>query len=162
MMVVHKSPVILAIKIIVLEILIELIYLLIGGILFLISQQMGSEYRFISPITQILLLPLQIGVLAYMLIKWSGETYEILEDEVVVKSGIFKSTEKSYQFRNMQTVVIRQTFMEKIIGAGTVSVFVPTLGTDLVFIEVPNPRSFADAIKRSIPQEEQGKYLLAR
>lgn len=161
-MIIHKSPALLAIKIIVLELLIELVYLLVGVTVRAVGQQLGYDVQLISPITQLLLLPLQLGVLVYMLARWSGETYEVTKDAIIVRSGIVVRTEKLFTYHTMQSVVVRQSFLERLVGAGTISVFVPTLGTELVFTEVPNPMVFADSIKSSIPGDAASHFLLRK
>lgn len=160
--IVHRSPVLLAFKIIILELLIELVYLGTVSIAQLIGGQTGNDTRLISPLTQILLLPLQIGLLIYMLTRWSGETYEIHDEELIVRQGVLARTEKAYPYRNMQSVIVRQSGFERIVGAGTVTVFVPTLGTDLVFTEVPNPKQFAERIKSAIPNEASSQFIMRK
>lgn len=160
--VIHRSPVILALRIVFLEIMIEIVYLSLGFLFALIARELGYNMRFISPITQLLLLPIQIAVLFIMLMRWARETYEIHEKEVVIKTGIFRISEQAFPYNNMQSVKIRQSFLERIIGAGTVSVFVPTLSKDLVFFEVPNPHGFAEIIKKALPYPEKGQYIMRR
>lgn len=152
----------MAFKIIVLEVLIELVYLLVGAIAQLLGEQLGYDIRLISPLTQLVLLPIQIGVLVFMLTKWSSETYEIQDEELIMRYGVLKRTEKAYPYRNMQSVIVRQSIVERLVGAGTVSVFVPTLGTDLLFSEVPNPKQFADRIKNSIPDPGSSQFIMKK
>ena len=159
---IHKSPILLAFKIIVLELLIEAVYLVAGTLGSLVAQQFGYEVRLISPFTQLLLLPIQIGVLVWMLIRWSTETYEIQEEELIIKYGIIGRVEKAYPYRNMQSVVVKQSLLGRIVGAGTVSVFIPTLGRELVFIEVPNPLQFAESIKKFIPDAGNSQFILKK
>ena len=160
--VIHKSPVLLAFKIIILEVLIELVYLIIGGIAFFLGQQLGYELRLVSPLTQLLLLVIQIGVLIFMLTRWGSETYEIQADEIIIKYGFLKRIEKAYPYRNMQSVIVRQTVIERLVGAGTVSVFVPTLGAELLFTEVPDPKVFAEGIKKAMPDTGNSQFILRK
>lgn len=160
--IIHKSPVLLTFKIIILEVLIELLYLVISGLAQLIGQQFDYNIRLISPLTQLLLLPVQISVLVFLLTKWSGETYEIQKEEIIIRSGILKRTEKAYPFRNMQSVIVRQSILERLVGAGSVSVFIPTLGTDLVFFEVPNPHKFAEQIKEATPDQFNSQFIMRK
>lgn len=159
---IYKSPFLLALKIIALEVLIEFVYLIIGILIQVSAEMLGYELRLISVFTQLLLLPVQIGILVFMLAKWSSETYEIHDEELVIRSGILKREERSYPYKNMQSVIVRQSILDGIAGAGTVSVFVPTLGTDLIFSEVPNPKRFAEHIKKSIPNLGAHQFILKR
>lgn len=159
---IHKSPVLLAFKIVILEVLIEVVYLAFTAILSMLAQQFGYELRLLSPLTQILLLPVQIGVLIYMLTKWSSETYEIQADELIMNYGVLKRTSKAYPYRNMQRVTVSQSLIERLVGAGSVSVFVPTLGTELVFLEVPNPNQFAERIKQAIPDAGNSQFIMRK
>ena len=160
--VIHKSPVLLAFKIIILEVLIELVYLVLSAFTQFLGQQFNYEVRLFSPLTQLLLLPFQIGVLVWMLTRWSSETYEIQEEELIMRYGVLQRVEKAYPFSNMQSVIVRQSVLERLVGAGTVSVFVPTLGTDLFFTEVPNPQRFAESIKKAIPDAGNSQFILKK
>lgn len=160
--IVYKSPVLLAFKIIGLEILVEIAYLFIGTIVQLIAGQLGYEVRFLSPLAQLLLLPLQITILVSMLVRWSSETYEIEGEEIIVRQGIVNKTEKAYPYNNMQSVIVKQSPLERLVGAGTVSVFVPTLGMDLIFSEVPNPKKFAEQIKRAMPYSQKNQFIIRK
>jgi len=159
---VHKSPILLAFKIIALEVLIELIYLVLSALAYFIAQQLNYEVRLFSPLTQLLLLPFQIGVLVWMLTRWSSETYEVQKEELIMRYGVLRRVEKSYPYKNMQSVIVRQSFLERLVGAGTVSVFVPTLGTDLLFAEVPNPQKFAESIKKAIPDSGNNQFIMRK
>ncbi len=160
--IIHKSPVLLAFKIIILEVLIEFTYLAITATAQSLGQQLGYDLRLISPLTQLLLLPAQVGVLIWVLVKWSSETYEIRDEELIMRHGVLKRIEKAYPYNNMQSVIVRQSILERLVGAGTVSVFVPTLGTDLVFSEVPNPKSFAENIKKAIPDAGSSQFIMRK
>lgn len=160
--IIHRSPVLFGFKIIILEILVELVYLVVTGLLQFFAQQLNYELNFISPLTQVILLPLQIAILVIMVMRWSNETYEIMDAELIVREGVFKRIEKAYPYNNMQSVIVRQSIFERIVGAGTVSVFVPTLGKDLIFSEVPNPKQFAESIKKAIPYSEKNQFIMSR
>lgn len=162
MILIHKSPILLAIKIILLEILIELTYLVITGLAQIISQQTGFEIPFISPLTQLLLLPLQLAVLVTILIRWASETYEIQGKELIVRQGVFNRVERAYPYNNMQSVIVKQSVIERLIGAGTISVYVPTLGKELVFSEVPDPKLFAEKLKEAIPYSEKSQFIMRK
>jgi len=135
---------------------------MVAGLLQFFAQQLNYELNFISPLTQVILLPLQIAILVIMLMRWSNETYEIMDAELIVREGVFKRIEKSYPYNNMQSVIVRQSIFERMIGAGTVSVFVPTLGKDLIFSEVPNPKQFAESIKKAIPYSEKNQFIMSK
>jgi uncharacterized membrane protein YdbT with pleckstrin-like domain len=160
--IIHRSPAVVVFKIIFLEILIELVYFFVMGVAQILEQQTGFSIRLLSPITQFLLLPIQIWILIFMLTKWSIETYEIRDDEIMIRHGILNRTEKSYPYRNMQSVIVRQKFFERLVGVGTVAIYVPTLGTDLVFNELSSPQKFADKVKNAIPDEGQSQFLIKK
>jgi len=160
--IIHKSSVLLAFKIILLELILELTYLMITNGAKLIFGNSQGGLSFISPLGQLLLLPMQILILVLLLMRWSTETYEIRGEEIIIKTGILKRTEISYPYKNMQSVIVRQSILERIFRAGSISVFVPTLGKDIIFHEVANPRKFAENIKESIPPSEKSQYIMSK
>lgn len=160
--IIHKSPVLLAFRIISLELLAELIYLLVGAGANLLANKLNYEIHLISPLTQLLLLPIQVWILVVILLKWSYETYEIREEELIIRSGVLRRTEQAYPYRNMQSVIMRQSLFERMIGAGTITIYVPTLGKDLIFSEVPSPKAFAESIKKVLPHPDKGQFIMRR
>ena len=121
-----------------------------------------SEYSIVSPTTQFILLAFQTLVLLIILAKWNGETFELSNDELVIHEGVFSRSQKTYPYNNMQSVIVSQTFLERLINAGTVSVFIPTLGRDIVFREIPSPYQFAEKIKSAIPYAGKSQFLLRK
>lgn len=160
--IIHKSPALLAFKIILLELLLEMMYFVVSTAVQLVGQMLGYELQLVSPITQLSLLPVQLGILIWLLATWMNETYEVKKDEIITRYGLIRRIQKAYPYYNMQTVVVQQSLLERMFGAGTVSVFVPTLGTDIIFTEVPNPNAFAEIIKEAIPRPSNSQFVLRK
>lgn len=133
-----------------------------SSMLLSVSSQSETDIRVFTALFQVILIPIQVTALIILLLRWTSETYEFEGNEVVVRQGIFNKEERSYAYNNMQSVVVKQSIFDRILNAGTVSVYVPTLGRDLIFNEVPNPQSFAQTIKAAIPYSEKGQFILQR
>lgn len=159
---IRKSPILLAIKIISLELLVEIIYLTFGIIFRFIAQQAGNDGDIVSLFTQILLLPLQLYILVALLLKWASEEFEITDKEIIIKHGVIKKESKSYLFINMQSLKVTQTAFERIAGAGTISIHLPTLRQDLVLGEIPSPQKVADDLKKKLPDHDDSQQIIIR
>lgn len=92
------------------------------------------------------------GLFAYLAVKRFGVVLSIRPDEVAFDTGIFgrKSIEISYQ--NIRTCEVTQTFMQRILNVGTLSI--ASSGTDGYEIQVENISSPWD-IRNEIQANER-------
>ena len=123
---------------------------------------MNIELIIVKFLAVILELIIAISIFVWLMMKWVNEGYLLLEDEVIVKSGIVSQQEKSYPYNNMQSVIVKQGFLGRWLNYGDVRVFIPTLGEELVFQEVPNPGIFAEKLKKSLKYPDKGQYIIRK
>lgn len=162
--VVRKSTALFIIRIIVLELIFEVIYLSWRGIIHffpfsletLITLNSLSLIFFLIFVTVI-----QNIFLIIISLRWVNDYYEIRPDEIAHITGIITKTDKSYPYRDIQSVTVHQRFFGRLFKYGSIHLYIPTLGHDLNFDEVSNPAKFAELIKRNIPKTE-GRYIFRR
>lgn len=57
---------------------------------------------------------------------------------------------------------LNQGILERLFNYSTVSVYIPILGYDLHFVEIPNPQKFIKTIKDRNSNTKEEKYLFKR
>ena len=160
--IVRRSPAGLVFKIIVVEVFLELVYLLLSTLLVEIRGSVGEGYTVARIALSAVFLTLAVGAVVALVSQWANEGYYLKENELVVRRGIIAKTETAYPYANMQSVTVQQGVIGRLFNYGQISIFIPTLGKDILFSEISNPQQFADKLKQHIPYPENGQYLLRR
>lgn len=160
--IVHRSSIYVAIRLVILEICLEAAYLVSRVGLEALGMSSGYDVRWFGPLIQFWVFVFQLGLMIYVLARWSNDTYEIREHEIVVKSGLVPRRQVAYPFNNIQSISVKVSLLGQLAGAGEVSAFIPTLGHDVVFREVPNPHEFANSLKSALPYAEKGQFVIRR
>lgn len=149
----RKSPALLGIRIVALVFVLQLGYI-VFRVLFPTSLLAGSLSLYGT------LLLIQLAVAVFLTVAWYVETYELHGDEVAHKKGILFRREYLYPYNNIQTITLNQGPLGRIFHFGTVSLFIPTLGRDLDFTEVPHPHHFTQRIKYSLPYPDRARFIM--
>lgn len=151
----RKTPVLLTIRIIAAFFGLELIYILLrllpeteGSI------NLGSFWVFL------IVFGLQVLLVSYLTLRWAVETYEIHKKDIHYKRGILFRHEETYPYNNMQSITCDQSPLGRIYHYGSVKLFIPTLGRDLVFDQVPHPHHFIQTIRHVLPYPDQQRFII--
>ncbi len=158
--IVKRSVPLLGLKLVILELIAELLYLLIRSALEYVQQFAGLQLPYVGPIVQAVILVLQLGIVLYLFASWANEFYELRQNEVVVRTGILNKQERSYPYNNMQSVIVREGILSRTFNAGSVAVYIPTLGQELQFTDVSNPKHFAELLKQALPFTTKGQFIM--
>lgn len=97
---------------------------------------------------------------AYVLLRWVMETYEIHAEDIHHNRGILFRKEETYPYNNMQSITCTQSPLGRIYHYGEVRLYIPTLGRDLVFSEVPHPHHFIHTVRHILPYPDQHRFII--
>ena len=162
--VIRKSFPLLTVRIILVELLLEGIYLLWRiGVDFL---PLASETRvFLHQFTTVIFIfvtILQVFLLLVLFLRWSTDYYELQDDEVIKMSGVFSKNGKAFAYQNIQSITVRQSLLGRLLRYGTVYLYIPVLGQDIAFNEVPNPYAFIALIKKNMNKKADQGFIFRR
>jgi uncharacterized membrane protein YdbT with pleckstrin-like domain len=163
--VIRKSVAVFVTKIILLDFIFEFVYLSwrsISHFLPLPSEALITLNIFSIIFFVIFISLIQTVLLVYISLKWVNEYYEIRKEDIAQVTGILSKTEKSYPYRDIQSVTIHQGILGRLFNYGSVHLYIPTLGYDLSFNEVTKPGEFVDQIKKANPNIKSGSYIFRR
>lgn len=160
--IIRRSPVGLTLKIIAIEVLIEISYLLISSVLTEAREQIGALYPTIRLTTTLIFMSIGISAVVIMVSQWANEGYYLKDNELTVRRGIIGKTEVSYPYANMQSVTVQQSFFGRVFNFGQISILIPTLGKEVMFNEISNPQGFANKLKEHIPYPDNGQFIIRR
>lgn len=150
----RKTSVVLLYRLLLLAFVFESFYILLR-ILLPGSPLTGTVWTFI------VLTLVQLAIALYLVLDWFMETYEVHEDDIHHNRGILFRREQTYPYNNMQAITCRQSPLARIFHYGEVQIFIPTLGQNLSFSQVPNPHHFISTIRHVLPYPDKQKFIIS-
>lgn len=162
---IRRSVTLFVIRIILLELIFEVIYLAWRTIIHYLPIPLEAVVTLngISLIIFLILVTLiQNILLIFIALNWVNDYYEIRQDEVAHIKGIFSRTSEAYPFHDIQSITIHQGFIGRLLNYGDINLYIPTLGHNLHFREVSSPQRFVELVKNINPTTERGKYIFRR
>ena len=163
--VIRRSVALFAIRVILLELIFEVIYLTWRTLIHYLPFSLETVIALngVSIIFFLLLVTvIQNIFLIYIVLRWVNDYYEIGPDEIAHVTGTLSRTRKSYPYRDIQSITVHQGFMGRLFKYGEINLYIPTLGHDLHFKEVSNPSRFVELLKGADPSLETGKFIFQR
>lgn len=143
MEIIRRSPASLVVKIIIAELLLEIVYLVLSLGLSIFSEQLEPNYQALRLILGVVFIGLAIIILVIIIANWANQGYILEKNDLAVKNGIFSTSLQTYPYANMQSVTVKQGLLGKLLNYGHIIIYVPTLGKDIGFYEISNPYKFA-------------------
>lgn len=152
--IIRKSLILFVIRLVLIEVLFELIYLgwRFGIDLLPLADSTKLSFHFITSTLFIIITFFQILSLILLVSRWINNYYEVQHDELIVWTGFWGRKGKSYQYANIQSITVEQGFFARLCGYGNVRVYIPAFGQDIIFSEVPKPYAFIELIKQRMPK----------
>lgn len=152
----RKTPVLLLLRVILLSLLINGAYILLR----LVVPPSEASFNVDSFPFFTLFFAAQVVGVGLLVWRWARETYEIHQDDLHHNRGIIFRKEETYPYNNMQTVTCFQSPIGRIYHYGEVRLFIPTLGRELVFTEVPHPHHFIQTVRHVLPYPDKQKFII--
>lgn len=160
---IRRSTPILLTKIFIAEIINEIVYLILTfGVISAANNGIIVNPDVIRLTINIIMASVGISLLIVIISLWVNEGLLVDEDEIVYQKGVLKTTHTSYPYTNIQRVTVHQTLLGKIFNYGSIDLYVPVLGQDLIFTEMPSPHKIAKLIKKQIEKPAGHQFLLKK
>lgn len=149
----RQSPVFLVSRIIIVELLILIVHFILRysleQIFTLLSFPFSVQALFIEAfIIQIV----NLYFLVVVVLSWVNEYYILNPKEVVIKRGLLSSKSTTYEFANLQSMTIQQSFWGRLFNYGTIKLYNPVLRADVYLINIPNPQKSGSIIQQHQPE----------
>lgn len=154
-MIIRQSHVVLIVRLIGVEILLASIYLLVRIpktvlISFLSDATQNSTLNFISVGYFIALSLLEMALVLKVALGWANNVYEIRDDSIIHRHGVFTLREDAYTLRNLGSATIQQDFWGKLFNYGTIILSSPILKHEFFLTDIHNPKNIAKTFDDNI------------
>lgn len=151
----RKSHIFLILKLLYLEIFIVGLYLIvrIPKSIFFSSFLNLSENQFLNVSGVVYFIVLSIVEIILVLritLGWSNEEFEIREESLVHRRGIFRLKQQTYTLKNLGSVNIYQGLVGKMLNYGNIVLTSPILKQDIVLSDIHNPQKILASLEDNI------------
>lgn len=158
---IRQSPIILFVKILGVEIVINSIYFFprLFKLLFAesINQDLFITLSFASISFYLVIILVQFIVIGYIVIQWSNNVFVIKDNEIVHRRGVFSFKEDSYSLRNVEAFTLDQTFIGKLLNFGTIHFYSPVLKQEYYLENVSSPVLLKESIENMVASHKSGR-----
>lgn len=158
---IRQSPIILLVKIMGAEMIINSIYFFPRLIKLFFSESINQELyitlNFASISLYLVIILIQFIVIGYIVIQWSNNIFIIKDNEIVHRRGVFSFKEDSYSLRNVEAFTLDQTFLGKLLNFGTIHFYSPVLKQEYYIENVSSPTHLKESIENMVSSHKSGR-----
>jgi len=105
---------------------------------------------------------IELILILNVVVRWASEEYEVRDDTIVHKRGIFTTSEEKYSLRSLGNASITQSLFGKIFNYGTIRIYSPLLKQDYFISNVHDPRSILTSIEDDLSDKQSKETIIRR
>lgn len=148
----RQSPVFLVSRIITVEVLILIVHFALRYTLEQVFILLGFPFSVQTLFIEAVIIQIvNLYFLVVVVLSWVNEYYILNPKEVVIKKGILSSRSTTYEFANLQSMTVRQSFWGRIFNYGTIKLYNPVLRADVYLTNISNPEKAGAIIQQTQP-----------
>ncbi len=94
----------------------------------------------------------QMGLFLKVVLLWANNVYCLTEKHIVKRTGIFSTSEEIYQYSNIRSVMINQSFIGKLLNYGDIYLKTSASGGyqgDIVISGIENPKKYKTILEKN-------------
>jgi len=154
-MIIRQSHIVLIARLIAIELLLAFIYLVvrIPKTIFLspyFDASQNSLSNFFSLGYFMVLSFVELFLVLQVTLSWANEIYEIREDSILHRNGIFTLKEDVFTLRNLGSSTIQQGFFGKLLNYGTITLSSPVLKREYYLLNIHDPKKVVQSLEDNI------------
>lgn len=142
---IQESGSVLALRMILAIFLADVLYLVVGIILFgnVLPVGVGMRVSLITALTCIKILFQSIFIVA-IIVKKSSNNYYITDKQLIIHRGVVERDEKVYDIEHIRAVKRHESWLGKLLGYGDITVYIAesTFREDVVLNNIVKPKKY--------------------
>lgn len=159
MTVIRRSPIGLVIKIIIVEVVIELTYVVLSAAVAEIRGSVGESYAVTRIIMSLVFMTMAVSAVIILVSQWVSEGYYITDKELIIQRGILTKTSTAYPFTNIQSVSVRQGGVQRLFTYGQINLFIATTASEIMLTDIADIQKVAENIRTKIPYADPTQFI---
>jgi len=97
---------------------------------------------------------IQLFVLIFLLLQWHNTYYEISHSEINIYNGILTVKKKIFPYVKADTVSIYQGIVGRIFNFGSIYIYSPSLKRDIYLTNIPKPHIIASFLQQQSDKQK--------
>lgn len=161
---VRQSITILILKLILIDILTAVIFLVSHSILFNtdVTNSLNINQNFYNTLVFLILVFCKISLTIYLVLRWLNEYYEIKPNEIIHKNGIIFRKVKRHDLALIRAAKVKRNLVARLLNYGTIDLYDIRLQKDIELYLIHNPIKYLRILESIIPDLEEEKQFFAR
>jgi uncharacterized membrane protein YdbT with pleckstrin-like domain len=146
---VRQSIFVLATRVLLLQFIVGLGSIVINLVFVLLIGAEAASTLLITmlSISNILIQTIDAVIMIYITLQWLNTSYVIKPDEILINRGISNVNTEVYKTENIESAVVEQSFLGKILKYGTIKFHDRYLKDDIAIVNIPEPDRYADIVR---------------
>lgn len=156
-MIIRHSHIVLVSKLFAIQILLVFLYLVVRlpkiALFSRLDNSQNIVLNYISLGYFMVLSLIELILVLKVTLDWANNIYEIRDDSIIHRQGIFTLKEDVYTLRNLGSATLHQSFMGKLLNYGTITISSPILKHEFHLLNVHNPGKIVQSFKDNIGEK---------
>lgn len=94
---------------------------------------------------------------------WTFTVYTLMEDRLIVKTGIFNTSEDEIRLYRILDVTLRRSFWERLFGLGTLHLCTADQSSpEIDLLHIASPREVRTLLSDKVEEERSSRYVGVR
>ena len=94
---------------------------------------------------------------------WTFTVYTLMEDRLIVKTGVFNTSEDEIRLYRILDVTLRRSFWERLFGLGTLHLCTADKSSpEIDILHIPSPREVRTLLSDKVEEERSSRYVGVR
>lgn len=161
---VRQSITILISKLILIDVITAVIFLVSHSILFStnVNESLNINQNAYNVGIFLILIFAKIALTIYLVLEWLNEYYEIKPDEIIHKKGVIFRKVKRHDLALIRAAKVERGLIARLLNYGTINLYDIRLNKDIGLYLIHNPLKYLLTLESIIPDLEEEKHFFAR
>ncbi len=94
---------------------------------------------------------------------WTFTVYTLMEDRLIVKTGVFNTSEDEIRLYRILDVTLRRSFWERLFGLGTLHLCTADQSSpEIDLLHIASPREVRTLLSDKVEEERSSRYVGVR
>lgn len=147
----RESVVLIAIRLIMVELLFGLTIVLSTSLFSLLGTLLQTSNTFaLNSIILVTIFISNIVFVVFIILKWGSEFIELTQDSLIKHKGILNKTEEKYACNFVETITIEQSMLGIMFNYGTIELYDPALKERIYLVNIASPKKYREIIEKRV------------
>ena len=96
---------------------------------------------------------IQMLCVTIIVLQWVNNSYEIRNEDIIHRQGLFRTQENTYAFQNFTAAEVSQSIFGKIFNYGSIKIYNPAIQHQLIMKDITSPLKYSKTITENLAKD---------